>query len=189
GVLAMTIPVPDGVVESLPVVSAVAATIAVPAWATYVKQSKAREAELNLKRLADGAMAFYLAERLNARGKVQPQRFPMSARSTPEPVRSCCARMGGPDADNDGQCDPNAVIWEQQGFREARFAPTTPQHFVYEIINNGKTGREAVLHLKAYGDLDCDGVTSEYSVTLEVNEGNEVTSTPVVVTDMDLELE
>ena len=170
--MTMTFPLPDGFVASLPTISMVSAAIAVPAFAKYVNKSKASEARLNVKALADGSQVFYFAERVDRSGKPLPPRFPASASS--HATRGCCGGGGN-------RCGDGPAVWDKPGFVEAKFAIVEPHHYTYEIISNGKSGQDAEATLKAWGDLDCDGVFSEFSVRVWVNDAGEPVADPKLV--------
>lgn len=178
--LIVSAPLPPGLVQSLPLISGVGAAIAIPAFERYIQQAKTSEAVLNLKMLADGAAAYYYAEHYDTKGMPLPPHFPPSARSVPGAVRSCCAAQGGPDKDNDGRCDAMDLdAWKARGFMPYKFALSKPSNYIYEVVHNGKTGRDAALTLHAYGDLDCDGVTSEFVTHITINVADEVDISPI----------
>src|SRR5580658_3112860 len=63
----------------------------IPAFRKYLRRSKTSEATLNVRRLYDGAVAYYETEHQSCSGTaVLPPQFPQNAPETPA-VGSCCA--------------------------------------------------------------------------------------------------
>ncbi|MEO1271538.1 MAG: hypothetical protein AAFX99_25880 [Myxococcota bacterium] len=145
---------------SLPCIGVVAA-IAIPAFVKYIKQTKTSEAGLNLKMMGDGVVAYY-----QDKGKLPP-----SAGPTPNMVPKGT------------QVSVDADAWDAEGWKAIRFMVHKPVYYQYAMVNDGDTSM-----LSAKGDLDGDGVTSEFLVKIHVEDG-EATVTPVYLKDIDRELE
>lgn len=132
-------------------VTGILAAVAIPAFMKYVRRSKAAEAQANLRRMYDGAVAFYFEEQVGPDGTPLPRRFPRSA--GPTPARPFCA---------DGEkFQPRADDWAAPGWTELGFALHDPHYFRYEFISEGE-GAGARFTARALGDLDCDGVLSTF---------------------------
>jgi hypothetical protein len=119
---------------SVPVIGILAA-IAIPSFLGYVNRSKTAEAETNLTILSQQLEVY----------RIEFGTFPVRsmARTPPGPV--CEKQMWPYDA------DPQ---WLEVGFE-----PYDPLYFSYEYIGDpsGET-----YTLRAYADLDCDGLESLY---------------------------
>ena len=143
------------------------ATVAVPSFVRYSKLSKTAEASLSLKNLVDGVTAYWELDHLDQNGSPLPRRFPVSA--GPTPGKTCCSDQGNPNVSDNGMCLPSSGDWDQQGWKEARFAIDAPHRFVYEMINEGEVDGQLRTTLVARGDLDCDGIQSVFKVRVVAN--------------------
>lgn len=80
----------------------------------------------------------------------------------PTPETPCC------EASEDGACRPDPTLWAAPGWRELAFSIDDPHRFQYQYIPD-PSGTSAVL--RATGDLDCDGKSSQYEVKLTIGGG------------------
>lgn len=155
-----------GAVAAIGVLSA----IAVPAFMKYVRRSKTSEAVINVRRMAEGAVTFYHAERLDPEtGAVLPRRFPQGTPVTP--ARTAC-RNG-----ESVKIMPAPERWGAPGFVELGFSVEEPHFYQYEFISTGE-GEDATFTARAIGDLNCDGVLSTFERTGRVVDG-QVELTPL----------
>jgi hypothetical protein len=123
------------------------------------RASRATEA-----RMLVGAMA-RSAELQAARGVAVTQ----PAGPTP-PVGTCCEGARG-------RCRPTAAWWDLPGWRAVRFEVHQPHAYSYEYRPDER-GFTAL----AYGDLDCDGVVSTFSIRGEVGTGGMIELGPLRTT-------
>ncbi len=144
------------IVSLLPILS----VIAVPAFIKYMRKSKTVETIDVLDQFHKGAIDYYTTPRVGEDGLMAPCAFPPSGGPVPK-VGSCCASQGGADTDGDDRCDGDEAEWDA-AFGAFRVSHPGNHYFVYQVINNGLTGAEAVLILRATGDLDCDGDNSTF---------------------------
>jgi type IV pilus assembly protein PilA len=126
------------------------AAIAVPAFMQYIKRAKTAEAEGQVSRIYGAARAYYLA--------VVPMQFPDPVPMTP--VESCCA--------TGGRCLPNAAIWDTPTWKALYFSVDDPHYYRYAFYSEGVLETAKFLAY-AYGDLDCDGILSTFSMYGEGN--------------------
>ncbi len=119
-------------------VSGVLAAVAIPAFMKYIKKSKTAEANQFLKKLSDAAR-MTLADGGG---------LPASVGPTP-PIGACCGQSD--------KCMPDAQLWAHPSWQALNFAMKDPHYFSYEFVNKGTS-----YEVKAYGDLDCDGVYSTF---------------------------
>jgi type II secretory pathway pseudopilin PulG len=113
------------------------AAIAIPSFISYVRRSKTVEARSNLRQIASGIAA--LAES----GGGLPPRLP----PTP-PLPAAATRRPWP-----ADADP--------GWSDIGFAPPEPLYYSYEYVPDAD-GRGFVV--RAYGDLDGDGMASTFEL-------------------------
>ena len=142
----------------------------------YVAKSKSTEARLHVKKLYDGARAYYL-DASNPRAiEPTPPQFPEPSAGPIPPVGSCCKGEGG-------QCAPSIAQWDDDPWRSLMFSMDDPHRYSYEykVDNAGKT-----FTVSAYGDLDCDGNYSTFSMTGTVA-GDQPPSTAELKTTNEME--
>lgn len=96
--------------------------------------------------------------------------FPASV--GPTPAKSCCSALGGPDANNNGKCDVVPEAWQVDSWQSINYMPYQEHHHVYELVNNGKTGKDAALTIRAYTDRDCDEDQAIYEMVITVDPNN-----------------
>ncbi len=114
-----------------------------------------------LDKLYKGAAMYYSTPRVDSEtGEKLPCQFPTSV--GPTPAAACCAARGGPDADNDGLCDPQPGAWDNPIWAALYFQIYEPHRCVYSFESNGQTGVDAQFTATANCDLDCDGVMSTF---------------------------
>jgi len=138
----------------------VLSAVAVPAFLKYIKRAKTSEAVENLDRISKGANSYFCTPQVDDTGTLKPHRFPPSQAATP--AATCCASLGGPDADRDDRCDEAVDPWSSTTWKALGFQPDYSHHYVYEFTANDKTGSEAEFTASAYGDLDCDGIQATF---------------------------
>ena len=141
--------------------SGILAVVAIPAFSKYITQSKVSEASLNLKTIADSA-AIYHSEH---------KAFPKSTDLTPS--TPCCDK-----------CLPDSKIWDQKGWKDAQFSIERPHYYRYKITTEGNS-----CTIEAIGDLDCDGIESNFTIKLSADSDDEVSITPVYMPNPINELE
>lgn len=124
------------------------------------RASRATEARVLVEAMARGA------ELQAARGVAMTQ----AAGPTP-PVGTCCAGARG-------RCRPTPAWWDTPAWRAARFQVHQPHAYSYEFRPDAR-GFTAL----AYGDLDCDGVVSTFSIRGEVGTGGMIELEPLRTTN------
>lgn len=140
----------------VPAVAAIgaAAAVAIPAFMKYTKKSKSSEAHVNVKKLYDGARAYYLDPRVAA-GSLQASApaFPSEATPVTPPLGTCCAQGG--------KCQPDAALWTGPTWTALQFSIDDPHYYSYqyEPAPDGQS-----FTVRALGDLDCDGVYATFEM-------------------------
>src|SRR3954468_22597286 len=61
----------------------VLAAVAIPAFMKYIRRSKTTEATMNLRKMYDGAVAYYVAEHSDVNGNAIDRQFPGNAPFVP----------------------------------------------------------------------------------------------------------
>ncbi len=119
-------------------ISGILAAVAIPAFMKYIKKSKTIEANQFLKNLYDRTRVYSMNQ----------SKLPASVGPTP-PLGSCCQQGE--------KCMPQMELWQHPTWQALDFALKDPHYYSYEFVSH-----ENSFEIKAYGDLDCDGVYSTY---------------------------
>lgn len=125
----------------------VMAAVAIPSFMKYVKKSKSTEANIELLRLRTGVENYL----------IEHGELPAAAGPSP-PLGSCCAA-------GDSTCIPDPAHWANPTWQALRFSIDEPNRYSYELATAG--GGYTV---RAYGDLDCDGVYSTFTLSSGSND-------------------
>jgi Tfp pilus assembly protein PilE len=127
----------------------VLAVIAIPAFTRYMSRAKSAEAEAQLGSLFYGVSSYYEMERFGPDGAPLSRCTVASERTNNEPGSARTLVDTAPGS----------------SFETIGFSPVEPLYFQYEIVSAGGCGHPegtALYTLRAYGDLDGDGVQSTY---------------------------
>jgi len=124
----------------------------VGAFNKYISKSKTTEARIFVKKIYDGARAYYMGDHATrgSIGRLPPQ-FPTPSQGPTPPLGSCC-KAGG-------KCGPNASHWTSPVWAALQFSVSDPHYFSYSYIVKGNT-----FTARANGDLDCDGEYSTFEM-------------------------
>ena len=150
------------------------ATVSVPAFRKFFERAKVMSVLGRLKKISDGAAAYYEESdrlvRIPRGEQDKPQkRFPESTSVTP--ARRCCV-FG-----KEGKCE--GTNWDTPTWRALGFVVEGRHRFRYQFISKGR-GREAQFTARAHADLDCDGLESTFErVGLATKDGKVRLSTAV----------
>ena len=158
---------PAGVATAV-FVPAVLAAVAIPAFMKNARKAKTVEASVNVKKLYDGARAYY--EEGTAKGFPGP-----SVPATPP--ATCCGRPGD-------KCAPEPTLWTKEPWRSLKFSMDDPHsyRYEYEVAVDGRS-----FSARALGDLDCDGVYSTFEMVGDVAPDGTVTGASGMFSDKELE--
>ncbi len=125
------------------------ASVAIPSFIKYTRRSMTVEASMNIRRMYDGAVAYYIGEHADVNGVIQDQRFPNSAAFTPAaPPKGIKER-------------PLPGWFDTPEWHALDFSVRDPLRYSYAFDNpaNG-TGTAAFAQMIARGDLDGDDIYS-----------------------------
>ena len=138
------------------------AAVAIPAFMKYIKKSKTSEARQFVKKIYDGARAYYMDRNgretlADADGGAQ---FPRSADSgdTVPAVGACCS--------SGDKCMPSAANWTDDTWVALQFSVDDPHYYSYQYLSAVPT---TSFYSRAYGDLDCNDTYSTFSMYGEIN--------------------
>jgi type IV pilus assembly protein PilA len=132
----------------------VLAAVAIPSFVKYIRRAKTSEATMNLRKMYDGAVAYYVGEHADASGNIQSKQFPASAPTTPS-LATITAQRGA-------KYQSSPSDWKQGGWAALDFSVNDPQYFAYTFENksNGGFGTNARGLMIANGDLNGNSVYS-----------------------------
>lgn len=141
------------------------AAVAIPAFMKYTRRSKTSEATMNIRRLFDSAVSYYVMSSYAPDGTPRPGHFPPSAPLTPDAPH--CGRDGE-------QYLPRPDDWSHPTWQALNFAINEPHYYRYEFISTGE-GPSAMFTARALGDLNCDGVLATFERIGTIDEEGNVT--------------
>lgn len=134
------------------------AAVAIPSFVRYSKRARSVEAGMNLRRMYDGAVAYYLGEHADSSGILQ-RRFPNTIGPTPATVPPGIKVL------------VLATAWDVPEWQALNFQISDPIVYSYAFTSSG-VGLTAFATMWAMGDLDGDGNVSQFSRTcMAVNDG------------------
>ena len=149
------------------------AAVAVPAFMKYIRRSKTAEAGANLRKVVDGAVAWYDADHVTPGGIPDNKRFPATVTGTV------------PAAVPKGTKTPvNASDWAAQGWNELNFTLSDAVYYAYGYTSTGSDSA-AVFTAQANGDLDGNGVLSTFKRQADIQGGGVLPSG--LITNLDTE--
>jgi hypothetical protein len=125
-------------------------------------QAKKRTAEAGqfVKKLYDGARRYYMDTPNPGFTPISPQ-FPVSSMGPTPPLGTCC-KQGG-------RCLPDKALWTDDVWIALQFSVDDPHYYSYEYMANDP---HTSFTVRAYGDLDCDGVYSTFEMVGSVDFGD-----------------
>ena len=134
----------------------VLAAVAIPAFMKYIRRSKTVEATMNLRKMYDGAVAYYVGEHADALGNIANKQFPISGPTIPS--LTTLTSLGG------NRYLSSPTEWKQAGWSALEFQISDAQVFAYTFTNTniGGTGVNAQAQMTANGDQNGNGVYSTF---------------------------
>lgn len=141
------------------------ATVAIPQFIKYMRRSRTAEAFQNVRKIYDGAVAYYAVDHTSSSGAVLPRVFPGDVPALPDVWggQNPCQYPGG-------KYPPSAVQAMSPNFSHPtwealNFEMNDPFHYAYDFnpknaaLNIVPVSGLAVgegFEVVAFGDLDCD---------------------------------
>ena len=136
----------------------------------YARKEKTSEAREFVKKMYDGARTYYMDPNFGPQGSETAPMFPAGNVGPTPPLGTCC--------EQGGKCQPQAKWWKHETWNALQFAVDDPHYYSYEykVEGNASPGEKAPVDgsnnftVFAYGDLDCDGKYSTFSMYGVVDE-------------------
>jgi len=141
------------------------ASIAIPAFVRYIRRSKTSEATMNLRKMYDASITYYIAEHAARNGQILSRQFPETVVSTP-PVKAC-------DGNSSRKTEPNADAWNAPTWHALHFSVEDPHYYQYGFNSQG-TGSAAHFTAVSWGDLNCDALFSTFECVGTVDQENNI---------------
>jgi type IV pilus assembly protein PilA len=133
----------------------VLAAVAIPSFVKYIRRAKTTEATMNLRKMYDGAVAYYVGEHADASGQIANRQFPTDAPTTPSLATLSAVSLAGKPY----QSTPSD--WKSGGWSSLEFQISDGQHFSYTFKSSG-VGTTAKASMIANGDLNGNKVYSTF---------------------------
>lgn len=166
----------------------VLATIAVPAFLRYTRRARTIEATLNVRKMTDGAMAYYFTEHATSSGQVITSRLPYTDWRgwAPSPNHRCSNNRQGQ------RLDPSAWSFSAYGdpvlkavYEGIMFEIDAPFYYstgVYTNVPDGVVPNSpgTTFTGTAYGDIDCNGFFAQFSRQVLVTAERSLSGGPFV---------
>jgi prepilin-type N-terminal cleavage/methylation domain-containing protein len=154
------------------------AAVAVPAFQRFMRRSRAAEAPPQLKRIFDGAKAYFdkgaIVPQVPRTTPVDPQ-FPTSVALSP--TNRCCLSKSHRCTNTD---------WESPTWKSLGFELMDPHYFQYRFDSSG-IKESATFTAGAHADLDCDMRMSTYERTGSVDAQLRVVGSGALYVHQDIE--
>jgi type IV pilus assembly protein PilA len=159
------------------------AAVAIPAFMKYIRRSKTAEASGNLRKIYDGAVAYFAADHVDMAGVPLPRTLPDNRAQTPAAIAANCGGMTG------GRWNPDITQWlpaNGSTWDALSFTIETAHYYSYEwnknnVANPATVGQVALAI--ARGNLDCDAVFGVFQRRMTVNAEGGLTGGGVEITN------
>jgi prepilin-type N-terminal cleavage/methylation domain-containing protein len=157
----------------------VLASIALPAFARYVKKSRTAEAAGQLNKAWSGSVVYYEVDHADSSGILLTRQFPGAGGSAPqEPI--CCGQPGD-------KCPGGGSVYQDPIWEALHFNIRDPHNY-RPTYTSAATGATATFTAATYGDLDCDGIFSTFQRNGSVNAASgDVQATGAAYVDKEIE--
>ena len=152
----------------------VLSAIAIPSFIKYQHRAKTAEVRVNIDRISQAAIVYYLESSSIQKGEPTAQHFPSSAPLMPAHIKEAFCASGTHKMYKSSPEERSHPVWETLSFQPHG------QLFAYEFISSGSK-RDARFTVRAVGDLDCDGVYSTFEQVGIIDSEGMVTLQPLTV--------
>jgi type IV pilus assembly protein PilA len=153
-------------------IAGVLAATAIPAFMKYVRKAKTTEARQNVRKMYDGARAYYLDRHYASVTDMQPlpAQFPAPPNSggqMPPHYWDCCSANNASDKPT---CDPMPSAFEGATNQGLSFSIHERHYYTYYFDHVVPyLAYDSAFFVKAEGDLDCDDEKSSFSMVTFVD--------------------
>jgi prepilin-type N-terminal cleavage/methylation domain-containing protein len=134
------------------VIILILAAISIPLVNRYLKKSKNSEASLNLRKIYDGEVGYFVEEHTKQDGSVLTKQF-VATNVQPSYPPGIEKRLGN---------------FETEDWHAIRFGSDGPVQYCYQVVTGG-SGLSSSFTARAEGDIDGDGATSLFERVATVN--------------------
>ena len=140
------------------------AAVAIPAFMDYIKKSKSSEASLNLNKIGKN-----LKSQFDAESAFPTPASAITAPNSDQTGKGCCGGFGTAKGGTKGKvnnkcsADP-ADFTGDPGWQELEFSVNEPSQYRYTYDAKTPTGSAAAVNAFAFGDLDCNGTESTWTL-------------------------
>ena len=138
------------------------AAVAIPSFIKYTRRAQTVEAGMNIRRMYDGAVSYFVGEHSDPTGTILARQFPNSAGPTPI-APPAATKLVVPPAQ-----------WATPEWNALDFSVNDPLRYSYTFVSSGSDAN-AKASMIANGDLNGNGVYSTFQRDcLGVVSGSEV---------------
>jgi type IV pilus assembly protein PilA len=156
------------------------AAVAIPAFSKYIRRSRTAEAVGHLNKMWAGSVTYYETDHTDANGNAVAQQFPsLGKAATLEAAQECgCLATG--------KCPGGAAAWQQPEWIALQFSIPDPHLYMPHYTSTG-IGNAATFTADATGDLDCNGVTSDFKRVGLVDGNGDVSGSraPIITNELE----
>jgi type IV pilus assembly protein PilA len=155
----------------------VLAAVAIPAFSRYVRKARTAEAVGTLSKLWAGSVTYFETDHSNVAGNPSVRQFPASVDNVPGSACGCQAT---------GRCPGGGTEWQDPSWVGLSFS--LPDPFVYKPrYSSTGSGQTSTFVAEATGDVDCNGITSDFRRAGGVNAQGDVTGgvTPFIINELE----
>ena len=156
------------------------AAVAIPAFTRYVKKSRTAEAVGHLNKEWAGSLTYYESDHIAAGGVALAKAFPGPSATWANGGADCGCATGA-------RCPGGDSVWGTDAVWLAlNFSLPDPHNYLPGYSGNA-TGSSATFTAYAKGDLNCNGVHSEFSRLGQINSNGDVTGSyqPLIVNELE----
>jgi hypothetical protein len=160
-------------------ITCVVGTLAMYFVARYVRHAKTAEAIGSITAIGEGSVRYFETSDLNQPAGTRPE----SARAMRHfPPTSHTSVPADADMVKGKRYQSSLADWSASPWSELHFAILQPQFYVYSYSSDARGG-EATATATAHGDLDGNGVSSTYELTVKPDDQLSAQIAPMVKTN------
>ena len=156
------------------------AAVAIPAFTRYVKKSRTAEAAGHLNKEWAGSLTYYETDHITNGGTMLTKAFPTGSATMQNGSSECGCAVGG-------RCPGGDGVWGSDPIWQAlNFALPDPNNYRPGYTGAGD-GSNAQFTAYARGDLNCNGVYSEFYRQGKINDNGDVTGSyqPLIINELE----
>jgi prepilin-type N-terminal cleavage/methylation domain-containing protein len=154
------------------------AAVAIPAFTRYVKKSRTAEAAGHLNKEWAGSLSYYETDHMATFGTLLPKQFP-----GPSGIWAQAAECG---CSTGQRCAGNSSAWATAVWSALNFSLPDAHNYMPGYSGTG-TGTASQFTAYAKGDLNCNGVLSEFVRSGGINGAGDVTGSyqPTIINELE----